>query len=236
MLVDVAKLTATVAQNAHPLTHNINIGNNASNISPKKIYAKIKKLSLPKERDEFLRWYQKYLENTLFGNQRQPQHSMDKGKSSTTKTTNNQQDQQQQNDLPPSTTDDGDLAEADQNCSLNNSSSIGGGCTLMSNGVSSTYQKTFAENNTQSSALILIKTETSNDGIEYENNENPGEAHSLNIENNRESSNSKLISDVTNIETPLQTVMNLKGSDSLMATSQEKSDLKCEKPEFTEKE
>lgn len=133
LLVEVVKLTATVAQNAQPLTQNNTSGvvNNTNNISPKKIYTKIKKLTIPKERDEFLSWYQQYLENTLFGNQAEL-----KTKSSSKPTNNQSQDTQQQNDSsssltsqsqpPPAATtttqqDDGDLAEADQNCSSNTS-------------------------------------------------------------------------------------------------------------------
>lgn len=236
LLVDVARLTATVAQNAQPLTHNICVGNNASNISPKKIYAKIKKLSLPKERDEFLRWYQKYLENTLFGNHHH--HSSDKGKSSSTKIANKQQEQQhRQNDLQPQTNDDGDLAEADQNCSLNNS---GSSCNVTHNkSVNAAYRKFSENNDDEPGTLMAIKTETSNGDIECENNENPDEAFSLNIEDNRESSISTIsdiANDKKNSEVLLQTVMNLKANETLTAAAKEKSDLNSEKPEFVEKE
>ncbi|XP_073838079.1 combover [Musca autumnalis] len=125
LLVEVAKLTASVAQNAHNTTCN---NTNGNIISPKKIYTKIKKLTIPKERDEFLTWYQHYLENTLFGN------IPNEGKMKASKTSNNNSiniQQQQQNGIqasippiaapPPQQQDDGDLAEADQNCSSNNS-------------------------------------------------------------------------------------------------------------------
>lgn len=217
LLVDVAKLTATVAQNAQPLSQNLNTGNNNSNISPKKIYAKIKKLSLPKERDEFLRWYQNYLENTLFGNQPRQAQGSEKGKSSTPKQTNNQQQQIQDIQAAPNT-DDGDLAEADQNCSLNNS-----GNANISNGITSTYHQSFAEDNS-SNSKISIKSEPINGNIEYENNENPDE-------NNRDTENAG--NDLQNSETPLH----LKQHEKLSASnSVEKTDLKSEKPEFTEKD
>ncbi|XP_075163442.1 combover [Haematobia irritans] len=130
LLVEVAKLTANVAQNAQHIIQstaacNYNINNN--NISPKKIYTKIKKLTIPKERDEFLSWYQNYLENNLFGH---PCVGAKTKSSSNGKATNNQTPQQsigQQNShvspvaAPPPPTDDGDLAEADQNCSSNTS-------------------------------------------------------------------------------------------------------------------
>lgn len=258
--MDVAKLTATVAQNALPLTQNSNVGNNATNLSPKKIYAKIKKLTLPKERDEFLRWYQKYLENTIFGNQQQQQQQRqqhltagEKGKS-TTKPSNNQQpqqQQQQQNDLQAPNTDDGDLAEADQNCSINNSSGnsgVGNG-----NELNSTYHQQITGDNSSSTTatLHLIKTENFNGaGLQYENNENPEETQTINIENIRDNNNTNIKNiptsttsdDIINSVTPLQAAKNLKSHEpvSLVVNSNsnnsEKSDLKCEKSEFTEKE
>lgn len=129
LLVEVAKLTATVAQNAQPLTQrNVALGtnnnNSNNNISPKKIYTKIKKLTIPKERDEFLIWYQQYLENTLFGGCHKDETKV---KSSVAKQANNQQATTllqngvaQQQSLQ-TIQDDGDLAEADQNCSSNTS-------------------------------------------------------------------------------------------------------------------
>ena len=260
--MDVAKLTATVAQNALPLTQNANVGNNATNLSPKKIYAKIKKLTLPKERDEFLRWYQKYLENTIFGNQQQQQQQQrqqhltagEKGKS-TTKTSNNQQlqqqQQQQQNDLQAPNTDDGDLAEADQNCSLNNSSGNSG--VANGNDLNSTYLQQITADNSSSTtaALHLIKTENFNGsgaaGLQYENNENPEETHTINTENLRDNNNTNIkniptstADDIINSVAPLQAAKNLKSYEpsSLASNSNnsEKSDLKCEKPEFIEKE
>uniref|UniRef100_T1PA70 IncA protein n=1 Tax=Musca domestica TaxID=7370 RepID=T1PA70_MUSDO len=130
LLVEVAKLTASVAQNAHNTTCQNN-NTNGNVISPKKIYTKIKKLTIPKERDEFLQWYQHYLENTLFGTQTSTNDIKVKGGNSA-KTTNNHSMAIQQNSTTPhhssevaanATTqqDDGDLAEADQNCSSNTS-------------------------------------------------------------------------------------------------------------------
>lgn len=225
-MVDVAKLTATVAQNAQLLTQN-NLGNNPSNISPKKIYFKIKKLSLPKERDEFLSWYQKYLENTIFGNHQQ--NSVEKGKSSATKQTNNQQQHQQSTDSQAP--DDGDLAEADQNCSLNTS---GGGST------GNNYHH--SEDNDVHTSVVIIKPE----GIEYENNENPGEAQSINTENSFEPTNTNNILEVSNVTCKANAQSLLDKACSLLTSSNpeeqsnaaasEKSDVKCEKPEFNEKE
>ncbi|XP_005187213.2 uncharacterized protein LOC101891600 [Musca domestica] len=130
LLVEVAKLTASVAQNAHNTTCQNN-NTNGNIISPKKIYTKIKKLTIPKERDEFLQWYQHYLENTLFGTQTTTNDIKVKAVNSA-KTTNNHSMAIQQNGTTPhhssevaanATTqqDDGDLAEADQNCSSNTS-------------------------------------------------------------------------------------------------------------------
>lgn len=71
LLVEIAKLTATAAQNCATLTDNLAMQQQhpqtmlSQNISPKKIYAKIKKLGIPRQRDQFLIWYQDYLE-TLF--------------------------------------------------------------------------------------------------------------------------------------------------------------------------
>ncbi|XP_061398598.1 putative mediator of RNA polymerase II transcription subunit 26 [Musca vetustissima] len=141
LLVEVAKLTASVAQNAHN-THACSISSNTNNnnphgniISPKKIYTKIKKLTIPKERDEFLSWYQHYLENTLFAGNT---HDV---KMKGIKTANNHHSIgttaaiQQNGEKTTSSAvavgaaslpsqqqqDDGDLAEADQNCSSNTS-------------------------------------------------------------------------------------------------------------------
>lgn len=253
LLVDVAKLTATVAQNAQPLTQNTNLGNNATNLSPKKIYAKIKKLTLPKERDEFLRWYQKYLENTIFGNQQQQlrqQHlaAGEKGKPASKPSNNQQVQQQQQNDLQAPNTDDGDLAEADQNCSLNNSSGNSG----VSNGndLNSTYHQQITPDNISSTnaSLHLIKTENFNcpgaaNGLQYENNENPEENQTINIEKLRDTNNTSTKKNIPNATadgvTILQAAKNLKSHEptsQLANSNSEKSDLKCEKLEFHEKE
>jgi len=59
MLAEVSKLTANAAQNsAASWTPNAA----SPLISPKRIYAKIKKMEMPRQRDEFLLWYRTYLE------------------------------------------------------------------------------------------------------------------------------------------------------------------------------
>lgn len=59
LLAEVSKLTANAAQNsAASWTPNAA----SPLISPKRIYAKIKKMEMPRQRDEFLLWYRSYLE------------------------------------------------------------------------------------------------------------------------------------------------------------------------------
>ncbi|XP_017080067.2 uncharacterized protein LOC108113864 [Drosophila eugracilis] len=107
LLAEVSKLTATAAQNSaasSPL------------ISPKRIYAKIKKMDIPRQRDEFLLWYRSYLEQLFVVEQ--PQDSC-KAKSkvpitgSPAKQTNKRVREQSQSQSQDSN-NDADLAEADQ--------------------------------------------------------------------------------------------------------------------------
>ncbi|XP_037718778.1 putative uncharacterized protein DDB_G0271606 isoform X1 [Drosophila subpulchrella] len=118
LLAEVSKLTATAAQNSaasSPL------------ISPKRIYAKIKKMDMPRQRDEFLLWYRSYLEQLFVVEQ--PQDSCKaKPKAPTTaagspaKQTNKRVREQSQSQSQDSN-NDADLAEADQK----NTSSSGNG-------------------------------------------------------------------------------------------------------------
>ncbi|XP_017052035.1 uncharacterized protein LOC108095436 [Drosophila ficusphila] len=109
LLAEVSKLTATAAQNStasSPL------------ISPKRIYAKIKKMDMPRQRDEFLLWYRSYLEQLFVVEQ--PQDTC-KAKSkvppqnagSPSKQTNKRVREQSQSQSQDSN-NDADLAEADQ--------------------------------------------------------------------------------------------------------------------------
>ncbi|XP_017467446.1 PREDICTED: uncharacterized protein LOC108359885 isoform X3 [Rhagoletis zephyria] len=68
ILVEIAKLTASTVQNFAPTLGNYqSLGTSSPHISPKKFYMKIKKLSVPRQRDEFLTWYENYLENLFPG-------------------------------------------------------------------------------------------------------------------------------------------------------------------------
>ncbi|XP_036326233.1 uncharacterized protein LOC118739158 isoform X1 [Rhagoletis pomonella] len=68
ILVEIAKLTASTVQNFAPTLGNYqSLGTSSPHISPKKFYMKIKKLSVPRQRDEFLTWYENYLENHFPG-------------------------------------------------------------------------------------------------------------------------------------------------------------------------
>lgn len=69
VLVEIAKLTACAVQKFTPTLVNYKSLSIASpaHISPKKFYMKIKKLAAPRQRDEFLQWYQNYLENLFPG-------------------------------------------------------------------------------------------------------------------------------------------------------------------------
>uniref|UniRef100_A0A6P4EWV2 Uncharacterized protein LOC108047046 isoform X2 n=1 Tax=Drosophila rhopaloa TaxID=1041015 RepID=A0A6P4EWV2_DRORH len=108
LLAEVSKLTATAAQNSaasSPL------------ISPKRIYAKIKKMDMPRQRDEFLLWYRSYLEQLFVVEQ--PQETC-KAKLKTppnagspAKQTNKRVREQSQSQSQDSN-NDADLAEADQ--------------------------------------------------------------------------------------------------------------------------
>lgn len=117
LLAEVSKLTATAAQNStasSPL------------ISPKRIYAKIKKMDIPRQRDEFLLWYRSYLEQLFVVEQ--PQDSC-KTKSKVTPSgaspakLKNQRVRKQSQSQSQDSNNDADLAEADQK----NVSSAGNG-------------------------------------------------------------------------------------------------------------
>ncbi|XP_052844732.1 uncharacterized protein LOC128257667 isoform X3 [Drosophila gunungcola] len=124
LLAEVSKLTATAAQNSaasSPL------------ISPKRIYAKIKKMEMPRQRDEFLLWYRSYLEQ-LFVVEQSPPPDNCKAKlkspppppppsaGSPAKQTRKRVREQSQSQSQDSN-NDADLAEADQK----NVSSAGNG-------------------------------------------------------------------------------------------------------------
>ncbi|KAH8270064.1 hypothetical protein KR018_003462 [Drosophila ironensis] len=99
LLAEVSKLTATAAQNSASTSSPL--------ISPKRIYAKIKKMDMPRQRDEFLLWYRSYLEqlfvvatpgNSKPGNSKKPPARRPPQSQSQSQDSNN----------------DADLAEADQ--------------------------------------------------------------------------------------------------------------------------
>ncbi|KAH8378849.1 hypothetical protein KR009_001744 [Drosophila setifemur] len=96
LLAEVSKLTATAAQNS--------ASSSSPLISPKRIYAKIKKMDLPRQRDEFLLWYRTYLEQLFVV----VQHPGIKKAQLTEKPSSKQQSQSQNSH------NDADLAEADQ--------------------------------------------------------------------------------------------------------------------------
>ncbi|XP_017016389.1 uncharacterized protein cmb isoform X2 [Drosophila kikkawai] len=106
LLAEVSKLTATAAQNSAA---------NSPLISPKRIYAKIKKMDMPRQRDEFLLWYRSYLEQLFVVEQ--PHQGGCKVKSqepspleSPTKKQANKREREREQD----SNNDADLAEADQ--------------------------------------------------------------------------------------------------------------------------
>ncbi|EDW35078.1 GL25447 [Drosophila persimilis] len=123
LLAEVSKLTATAAQNSAA-----NWAQNTSSplISPKRIFAKIKKMDIPRQRDEFLIWYRSYLEQ-LFVVEHPKADCQAKSKVSSTsspkKQTNKRVRKQSQSQSQDSN-NDADLAEADQK---NVSSSNGNG-------------------------------------------------------------------------------------------------------------
>ncbi|BFF96898.1 uncharacterized protein DMAD_05431 [Drosophila madeirensis] len=123
MLVEVSKLTATAARNSAT-----SWAQNASSplISPKRIYAKIKKMDIPRQRDEFLLWYRSYLEQ-LFVVDHPKGDSHAKSKVSSTSSPKNQTNKrvrEQSHSQSQDSNNDADLAEADQK---NVSSSNGNG-------------------------------------------------------------------------------------------------------------
>ncbi|EDW41392.1 uncharacterized protein LOC6605587 isoform X2 [Drosophila sechellia] len=108
LLAEVSKLTATAAQNStasSPL------------ISPKRIYAKIKKMDIPRQRDEFLLWYRSYLEQLFVVEQPQdsckPKTKLAPSAASPAKQKNQRVRKQSQSQSQDSN-NDADLAEADQ--------------------------------------------------------------------------------------------------------------------------
>ncbi|KAH8314864.1 hypothetical protein KR074_005381 [Drosophila pseudoananassae] len=104
LLVEVSKLTATAAQNSTSASSPL--------ISPKRIYAKIKKMVMPRQRDSFLLWYRNYLEQLFVVVQ--PPGSMQSDKSQT---------RERSQPHTQETQNDEDLAEADQK---NGSSPVNG--------------------------------------------------------------------------------------------------------------
>lgn len=104
LLAEVSKLTATAAQNSAA---------NSPLISPKRIYAKIKKMDMPRQRDEFLLWYRSYLEQLFVVEQ--PQGSCKgKSKDSPAKKQSNKREREQSQSQSQDSNNDADLAEADQ--------------------------------------------------------------------------------------------------------------------------
>ncbi|XP_022216965.2 uncharacterized protein LOC111070606 [Drosophila obscura] len=113
LLSEVSKLTATAAQNSAA-----SWAQNTSSplISPKRIYAKIKKMDIPRQRDEFLLWYRSYLEQLFVVEHPRPDcHAKSKvsSTSSPKKQTNKRVREQSQSQSQDSN-NDADLAEADQ--------------------------------------------------------------------------------------------------------------------------
>ncbi|XP_054734786.1 uncharacterized protein LOC129242253 [Anastrepha obliqua] len=183
ILVEIAKLTASAVQNFTPTLANCKSQTIPSpHISPKKFYMKIKKLSVPRQRDEFLQWYQNYLESLFPGARLEAQRRREELRTgdiagATTaclelpracdKVENHQhqvqqRQSQQQKQLQQSTNasgntnnNDEDLAEADQN-SANSSSNT----TIA---VAEEHQE-----EQQRDKQICLRRE-----IEFENNENP---------------------------------------------------------------
>ncbi|KAH8357574.1 hypothetical protein KR200_010532 [Drosophila serrata] len=110
LLAEVSKLTATAAQNSAA---------NSPLISPKRIYAKIKKMDIPRQRDEFLLWYRSYLEQLFVVEQPQQGSCKVKSKespapSSPAKKQTNKRDREQSQSQSQDSNNDADLAEADQ--------------------------------------------------------------------------------------------------------------------------
>ncbi|KAH8256932.1 hypothetical protein KR038_000048 [Drosophila bunnanda] len=110
LLAEVSKLTATAAQNSAA---------NSPLISPKRIYAKIKKMDMPRQRDEFLLWYRSYLEQLFVVEQ--PQQGSCKATTkeppatdSPAKKQKNRRDREQSQSQSQDSNNDADLAEADQ--------------------------------------------------------------------------------------------------------------------------
>ncbi|KAH8294187.1 hypothetical protein KR054_009260 [Drosophila jambulina] len=110
LLAEVSKLTATAAQNSAA---------NSPLISPKRIYAKIKKMDMPRQRDEFLLWYRSYLEQLFVVEQ--PHQSSCKVTSkespapdSPAKKQTNKREREQSQSRSQDSNNDADLAEADQ--------------------------------------------------------------------------------------------------------------------------
>ncbi|KRF97605.1 uncharacterized protein Dwil_GK27156 [Drosophila willistoni] len=130
LLAEVSKLTATAAQNsaAHWVP-------NATSplISPKRIYTKIKKMDMPRQRDEFLLWYRSYLEQLFVVEHPTTKCCKAKEKDNSSSSSNsrkqlNKRVRAQSQSQSQDSNNDADLAEADQK---NQSSSNGGGGDVM---------------------------------------------------------------------------------------------------------
>lgn len=116
LLAEVSKLTANAAQNS---ASNWTPNTTSPLISPKRIYAKIKKMEMPRQRDEFLLWYRTYLEQLFV--LEQPSGSV--GASKTNANLESDSDTQSKKQLnkrvraqshSQDSNNDADLAEADQ--------------------------------------------------------------------------------------------------------------------------
>ncbi|XP_037934012.1 uncharacterized protein LOC119668543 isoform X2 [Teleopsis dalmanni] len=164
ILTDIIRLTAASASErmrpSNASTPNIKkLQHNTTGFSPKKIYAKIKKSGIPRQREEFLSWYESYLEKIFLVEQHRTSSKSEENKAiepyiknklqgcvgsqfsqcenvasssnhsntnthfcsiiSTSNNTSSNTGHQQIFD----NADDTDLAEADQSCSTNTSSS-----------------------------------------------------------------------------------------------------------------
>ncbi|XP_067646705.1 extracellular matrix-binding protein ebh [Eurosta solidaginis] len=198
LLVEISKLTASAVQNFAPTLVNYkSLSATSPHISPKKFYMKIKKISVPRQRDEFLQWYQNYLENLFPGARLEAERRREEMRNNSgvavaaagvlslqrmsNKMENHKQVQQQQKQQSASVNinkdnNDEDLAEADQNSANSSSNTI----DMMLDGIfdgacaQPQQQQQPASKKKHASASVLMRAN------ELENNENPDDNDNIN--------------------------------------------------------
>ncbi|XP_030375591.1 uncharacterized protein LOC115624884 isoform X2 [Scaptodrosophila lebanonensis] len=118
-LAEVSKLTVTAIQSSETGLAGITAATRPV-ISPKRIYAKIKKMDIPRQRNEFLLWYEKYLEQMFLVERPSTSYFKPAGQADLIKKCPKAASKKHPKELlRAQNSNDADLAEADQKVSPN---------------------------------------------------------------------------------------------------------------------